>query len=238
MDKLGDFVSKLKYPALFVVIGALFAFFAGAQSLSGAGVTLVPFAPIARIGAAIAAVVFVGVGLFLVLRGDGPPAAGKPTREVLYDVFLAAPMAGTETAEEYAAFRALCLDILADLRTHCGIRTAYFVGEKLHTREEFESMDVAAELDFDAIRQSARFLMLYPRKLVSSVLSEAGFALAEGLPSVYLVRADGDLPYLLTMAGGLPHPRYPHVAVRKYATPEAISQMIANDGANFFPDPA
>jgi len=230
MDKVLEVLGKLKYPTLFVLVGAAFFIVAGVQSLSISGAQLMPYNVIARGGMALVGAVFVGIGLFLILR-DGRQGAPTIKRETEYDVFLAAPMAGTETEEEYAAFRQLCLEVLADLRSFSGVKTAYFVGEKLPSRSSFESFEVAAELDFEAIRKSSNFVMIYPRRMVSSVLCEAGFALAEGVPSIYFVRTEGDLPYLLTKAGELPEGDFPPVHVHSYDTTDSLRQIIRNNGA-------
>jgi hypothetical protein len=56
---------------------------------------------------------------------------------------------------------------------------------------------IAAETDLAALIASRNFLMIYPSRLLSSCLLEAGYALVAGTPSVYFVRTDDDLPYLL-----------------------------------------
>ena len=44
---------------------------------------------------------------------------------------------------------------------------------------------------------SRNFLLIYPRRLMSSCILEAGYALVAGIHSTYFVRSDDDLPYML-----------------------------------------
>lgn len=231
MEKLFEFLSKARYPAVLLLLGAILALAAAAQTLKILDVEFSPYGLPARIGLAVVALVMLGIGVALVFTGGGAPPRAIQTK---YDVFLAAPMAGTETEEEYQSIRSLCLEILALMRAHGGVSTYYFVGEKLATRAQFESYDVAAEADFDALGASRNFVLIYPRRAVSSVLAEAGFALARGIPSTLFVAGKKDLPYLLQQAGELPQDRFPPVHVREYGTPEELKRIIHNDGVHLF----
>jgi hypothetical protein len=77
--------------------------------------------------------------------------------------------------------------------------------------------------------------MIYPARMVSSVLAEAGFALAAGKPSLYFVRRAEDLPFLLTRAESLRPPAFPPVVIHECPTPDDILRVIRVDGANLFP---
>ena len=56
---------------------------------------------------------------------------------------------------------------------------------------------IAAEKDFSALKSSRHFVMIYPHRVLSSCIVEAGYALGAGIPSTYFVRSDEDLPYAL-----------------------------------------
>ena len=62
---------------------------------------------------------------------------------------------------------------------------------------DFDLTEKSLEEDFRAIRRCRRFMMIYPSKVASSVLVEAGYALAAGKPSTYFVRDSHDLPFIL-----------------------------------------
>jgi hypothetical protein len=230
VDKILEFISKARYPIVFLVLGGLFALAAAAKTIKLFEFEMAPDSALAvRAALGLLALAMLGLGVYTALRDGSSPAT-----KAKYDLFLAAPMAGTDTEEEYQEIRTLCLDALDQMKARCGIETVYFVGEKLLTKKAFESEDVAAWTDFDALRASRNFALIYPRKVLSSVIAEAGFALAHGIPSTYFVRDTHDLPYLLTQAGDLPHDRFPPVHIRDYSSAADLMQMIRNDGPGLF----
>jgi len=223
-----EFIAKARYPVVFLVLGVLVGLWAAAGTLKIYGIEFTPYGPAAHVALGLLGLALIGFGVFLVLRDGG---ASRTAIKPKYDVFLAAPMASVDAAE-YHSIRELCLDVLALMRAHCGVTSAYFVGEKLETQARFETNDVAAELDFDAIAASRHFVLIYPRKTVSSVLAEVGFALARGIPMTLFAATVEDLPYLLKQAGELPRDRFPRVHVRHYGTADNLKQIIRNDGPN------
>lgn len=131
--------------------------------------------------------------------------AGKALKEYLkavrrirvpgmHDVFVSCPMASLK-GDEYQAMRQTVKDLLGAMRK-AGYR-AYCAAEKLVDQNAFDPEGVAAEHDLEILRTSRNFVMIYPQKLVSSCLLEAGHALASGKPSMYFVHTDDDLPYML-----------------------------------------
>jgi hypothetical protein len=73
----------------------------------------------------------------------------------------------------------------------------YFSGERYETPDDFDSWGVGTEDDLSVLRTSKNFLMVYPDRVVSSCLVEAGYAIVAGKPSSYFARSDEDLPYML-----------------------------------------
>jgi TIR domain len=113
-----------------------------------------------------------------------------------YDVFLSVPMAAFETDELYVAFRAEAKKVFDALRDKCGL-SVFWAMEHIETKADFEVHDVSAEEDFKALRCSNNFLMIYPSRVVTSSLCEAGYALARDMPILMFVRQQDDLPFLM-----------------------------------------
>jgi pimeloyl-ACP methyl ester carboxylesterase len=116
-----------------------------------------------------------------------------------YDVFLAAAMAGHSTDAEYEQSRAEVLELIDILETQCGCKV-FYAGRTLKTKAQFEPKVLALNDDLDALRASRNFIFYYPERVVSSVIYEAGWALILGKPSIYVVRKDEHLPFLLKEA--------------------------------------
>lgn len=117
-----------------------------------------------------------------------------------YDVFLASAMAGLDSEAKYESYKADALAIEQALAKACGFHSVFYAGRDLSWKQ-FESASLSLEEDVEAIRRSRLFLLMYPERIVSSVLFEAGLALAFGKPAVYFVRDRHNLPFLMAQAG-------------------------------------
>ncbi|MGZ8934684.1 MAG: esterase/lipase family protein [Methylobacter sp.] len=118
-----------------------------------------------------------------------------------YDVFLSSAMAGLKTEEDYQTYRTEALNLEKILKEKCGFKSIFYAGRNLETMAEFQAHNLSLQDDFFALKESRYFLLMYPERIVSSVLFEAGWALALGKPSVYYVRDRDDLPFLMAQAG-------------------------------------
>lgn len=150
-------------------------------------------------------------GGILIWGGSKNPRRPNPiTFE--YDVFLASPMAGFKEDAKFQAQLKDTLAVIAALQSHCGVKSVYYAGKKITSVADFEPTDVAAEIDLEAVRKSRIFVMLYPSEILSSVIFEAGFALALGRASVYFVQDRGHLPFLMRSLPMLSR-NYPEVKI-------------------------
>lgn len=137
-------------------------------------------------------------------------------------------MAALSTEEEYQENREAVLDLEQQLRVACNFQSIYYAGQELKSKAEFEAQDVALEDDIRALRESKYFLLLYPQKIASSVIFEAGLALAFGKPSVYFVRDRNHLPFLMAKAEQAS--LNARVKIYEYSTHEVISNLIKHHG--------
>lgn len=112
----------------------------------------------------------------------------------MHDVFISCPM--TSLPEDGYAKMRETIETLSDAMNAKGF-TAYSAIRRITLQGNVDPEAIAAENDLPALRASRNFLMIYPGKILSSCLLEAGYALVAGIPSVYFVKSDDDLPYLL-----------------------------------------
>jgi hypothetical protein len=117
-----------------------------------------------------------------------------------HDVFLAMAMAALDTEEQYQSYRNQALQIEKWLHDYCGFRSVFYASRNIETRDKFEAEDSSLIEDLKALRRSKYFMLVYPEKIVSSVLFEAGLAVALGKPSVYFIRDRGSVPFLMRKA--------------------------------------
>jgi len=237
-ESIGGALTKARVSVLFVLGGLLLLIIGGARSLVLGGADLTVTHPVVSWVMLTIGVLLVGSGVVAHFLTQGEtPAQAKPTAGQRHDVFLAVPMSGTRDEAEYQELRGLALDVIAALEAHCGVKQCYFSGRKLASRADFESESVSARVDFEALRNASNFVMIYPRPIMSSVIAEAGFAIGAATPSLYLVREDANLPFLLAEADALPKPAFPLVITHRYQDRAGLLRLIENDGMNFLPRP-
>ena len=82
------------------------------------------------------------------------------------------------------------------------------------------------------MRESKNFILYYPEKIASSVLYEAGWALMLGKPSIYIIRDDKGLPFLLNDAGQAFKER--RVRIFKCPDTESMLSEVAGYGDKLF----
>lgn len=156
--------------------------------------------------------------------------AGAPQYD--YDVFLSVPMAGWPAKEYEQGWQ----DIkkVFDALKECGLRV-YWSGETINTVAKFQSTDVSANKDLPAIERSRHFMLVYPKKLPTSAIFEAGFAFALGKPARYFTPVFADLPYLmrkLPVHAGVQPPSV-HSA-DEWKNYDELADLIRTNGKDWF----
>jgi nucleoside 2-deoxyribosyltransferase len=125
---------------------------------------------------------------------------GVPKLSIKYDLFLASPMAAFGNDEEYQRDRDNVLKIINAFKQEARFESVVYAGTEIKSVKDFDAADLSVNQDFQKLVESKYFVLLYPKKIASSVLVEAGWALALGKPSVYFVDNYDDLPFLLQKA--------------------------------------
>jgi hypothetical protein len=141
------------------------------------------------------------------LREKLQKAAQKVVKGFRYDVFLSTPMAAFATDAEYRSGRAQFKKLFDSLTRDCGL-SVYWAAEKIESMSDFDTLDISVLDDLKALQESRRFALVYPKKMATSALFEAGYALALNRFSHYFVRDRDDLPFLMReLAGSSPNVR-------------------------------
>lgn len=123
-------------------------------------------------------------------------SAGNKT----WDAFLAVPMASLSSAE-YKEQRLALRKVIKTLRRDWGGIKVYYPAEHITGPDKWDPADMAMVRGLKAASSSRLFIMVYNVEKPSSILVEAGFALAHGIPSIYFVKKGLKLPFLLNAAG-------------------------------------
>lgn len=146
-----------------------------------------------------------------------------------HDVFVSAPLAAFESDAEIAADHDRIAGVVGVLERQLGLQV-YWAGRSIRARADFAAADLSARDDVDALVESRSFLLLYPAKVASSVLFEAGIALRTCLTSIYFVRDRADLPFLMTQASQA----FANVRTYEGSLPADLVALLQRHGRSFF----
>lgn len=141
-------------------------------------------------------------------------AGATPAPSYKYDVFIAALMASTSDDKQYDEARQKVMLVKETLEKECGWEV-FFAGEHLKTRAQFDEADSAVSDNLEHLKASRRFMLVYPDNTKSSVLVEAGMAMALGRDAAYFVRDPKDLPWLLRKANQVHAAGFPRVKIHE-----------------------
>ncbi len=152
-------------------------------------------------------------------------------QDYVYDVFLSAPMAAFANDAEYQASRTQIKKVFDALKKD-GTRV-YWAAENVLSIDDFDTMDVSVTDDLSALARSRCFILVYPEKLVTSALFEAGYALARNAMSHYFVRNRDDLPFLMReLAGPIQNVRiHTHLDWKDY---DDLAHKVRRNKRNWF----
>ena len=149
-----------------------------------------------------------------------------------HDAFVAACMASWDSEDAYVQHREEMLRVCTALKEHCGFGSVFFAAERFASRDVFDLEDLALMEDMKALKESRWFIMVYPENVVSSVLFEAGLAMAMGKPSIYFVRRDVELPFLMAKAAQASIDT--NVRIYPYDTIDNVCDYVEKHGRQLF----
>ena len=122
-----------------------------------------------------------------------------------HKIFLSLPMSAWGSWDDFQRNRGPGDRLANHLRSVHGTGSVYYAPDALDAAQSFSALGQATERDLGALQRSRLFLLYYPVSCKSSVVFEAGVAAGLGIPSLYVVHHQADLPYLMrdfALSGG------------------------------------
>lgn len=148
-----------------------------------------------------------------------------------YDVFISTPISSLDE-REYGILHDEVSQINNMLTKHANAKFNYSTSLKYNSISDMDDEITSAKQDLEALKKSKTFIMIYPQKVVSGSLVEAGYAIALGIPCVFFVRNRQDLPYILREMGQI----NTNVLIYNYLDIGNILQLISNKKSDLFPN--
>ena len=148
--------------------------------------------------------------------------------------FIAAPMMGFYTnkkGDQYKIFRENMLEIMELFYKECGINNIYYAGQFIKSKDEFHTSDVSITMNYKNLIDKEYFILIFPEKNASSsVLIEAGYALAYNKKSIYFFKAGLEIPFMLKGAANA----YKNVKIYAFDNIEDLKLIIKNNKKEIF----
>jgi len=135
-----------------------------------------------------------------------------------YDYFIALPMSSFSDAE-FKEIKVLIKEIINTLKEN---NSTVYCAVNFNSDAKFIDEDMALKTDIDALMDSNKFILIYPRKITSSVIFEAGVAYAQNKESIYFVKDINDLPYVMKKADCVTN----NIAIHTYSNNKFILDTI------------
>jgi hypothetical protein len=185
---------------------------------------------IALVGSLLLLVIALGLAMLAAVRSAPNPEYVLKTERLQthgpyeYDVFLSAPMAAL-SEHDYIEQRDFALEVASVLERDCGLARVFYAGRNIAAKPEFDAAEDSVLTDFSAISSSEFFVLLYPRRTASSVLFEAGVALALEKRCIYLVRDSKHLPFLMRQADKA----FDNIKTYEYDDLNDLGRILASD---------
>lgn len=121
-------------------------------------------------------------------------------------IFLATPISGFQSEEQYILYRESVLLLVAELSNNYEV---YCELQKILDIESYDTPQDSLKKDFNAIEEADIFILLHPMRMQSSSLIELGYACALR-KKLLIVGTQNDLPYFVN---GLVKPNYNSIII-------------------------
>ncbi len=139
-------------------------------------------------------------------------------------IFISAPMS---TVSNYESFRKEIILLAKKLKEifNCDV---YFAGSDKETIEHFDYPSISFSKATYMIDYLDKFILIYPTKLLSSVLVELGWALGTKKSCIVFVKDRNDLPYLLRTF------EHPNARIIEYKSIDNIIRLFEKHKKDLF----
>jgi hypothetical protein len=139
-------------------------------------------------------------------------------------------MASFDSTEEYETFRSVTLDVIRGIKQSCAFSNVFYAGQEIDSFKNFESEDLSVAQDYNALKNSENFILIYPKKLATSALIELGWAMVMNKPIVIFTKDRRELPYLMKNSDSV----YKNIAIYEYKTSSDIQKKFSTHKRSLF----
>jgi len=143
-------------------------------------------------------------------------------------IFISVPMSSID-ADEYGELRSCVLEVDDSLKS-IGFKDVISPMSQIKNSAEFEGGVLAVKKNFSDIKQVESMIVIYPKKLTSSLLVEVGYGIALSKKMVIFAKDKYELPFILREAVGT----IPKLKIMPFDKYSDIVLAIKNNGIALF----
>ena len=111
-------------------------------------------------------------------------------------IFLSAPISASD-AHDYKRYNKKVIEIKKELLLLSDVEYVFYAGEELKDNQDFDSPESALLEDIGELRKCDTFVMIYPKKVPTSAIFEAGVAYERGMDLLFYYKKNEELPFLI-----------------------------------------
>jgi len=151
-----------------------------------------------------------------------------------FEVFVSSPMVSANDAKKYKLFRETTNKVIQAIKASLNFNRIYYAAAEISSLENVDPSAISATNDLNKLSHSEVFILIYPEKLVTSCLVEAGYAISLKITSIYFVKSKEDLPYMLREAAS----SYDFVNIFEYKDENQLIKIIEKSKKTIFSNPS
>lgn len=112
-------------------------------------------------------------------------------------IFISTPIAGFESEQQYLEYKKRLEEVGRALQASLGEENVYGAFWNVKDFSSYDSPEESARKDLENIRVAEGFILFYPLKVVTSALTELGYAIAMGKKVLIITSDIHFLPYMV-----------------------------------------
>lgn len=149
-----------------------------------------------------------------------------------YDLYVSAPMA-SQNDDERKKFNESVKAQLKAIKLKCGF-SIYYAGDDTDSSAGDDIPSIALRHNVKRMRASKRYMFVYTQYVPTSAFIELGMALALCKPSVWFVKKDVQLPYLMRGYQASGTEGLPTITVHEISNLDDITKFVNINGKEIF----
>lgn len=178
---------------------------------------------------------FSGIGIFflttmaVLFRVVGRKLLNKSKHYNKYDFYISTPIVGLENEIEFRESKLLIDELIHILTENNSVKIFSYISQISNIPLSGAASTNIKKI-YEALRNSNKYVGIFPSRVITGAYVEAGFALALHKPSIYFVKDMDHLPTILKKAPTV----YNFVDIQIYKNDEDLKRLFKENGKTLF----